>query len=225
MAVISDVKCTRCDRRYSGFRSRCPYCGARRNKRGKNADTDDNARAKLVIGVILLVVLLAASMVLIFSSLPDSTDNTASTPSVMPSFNSNEDVTSITPSPSDSASPDTSATPDSSTSPGVSPSTSPSGSTSPSSGSNVAISKVEITWLGNVRTDVTMEKVGDTLLFGFKTTPVTTGKTATWESSDDDVIMVQPNGRVTATGKGSATLKVTVDGKTATCVIHVRAAA
>ena len=69
MGIISEVKCGRCDRRYSGFRSRCPYCGARRNKRGKHADDDDNSRGKLIVGILLLLILIVAIVVLIVTSL------------------------------------------------------------------------------------------------------------------------------------------------------------
>jgi len=69
MGIISEVKCGRCDRRYSGFRSRCPYCGARRNKRGKHADESDNSKGKLIIGILLLLILIVAIVVLIVTSL------------------------------------------------------------------------------------------------------------------------------------------------------------
>jgi hypothetical protein len=68
MGIISDVKCGRCDRRYSGLRSRCPYCGARRGKRGKHADDSDNSKAKILIGSLLILVLIVAVVVLIITS-------------------------------------------------------------------------------------------------------------------------------------------------------------
>lgn len=68
MGIISDVKCGRCDRRYSGLRNRCPYCGARRGKRGKHADDSDNSKAKILIGSLLILVLIVAVVVLIITS-------------------------------------------------------------------------------------------------------------------------------------------------------------
>ena len=68
MGIISDVKCGRCDRRYSGLRNRCPYCGARRGKRGKHADDSDNSKAKIMIGSLLILVLLVAVIVLVITS-------------------------------------------------------------------------------------------------------------------------------------------------------------
>ena len=214
MAVISEVKCGRCDRRYSGFRSRCPYCGARRNKRGKHADDSENAKAKLIIGILLLVVLIAAVMVLIFANLPN---NTGASPSASGAVSPSGAVT-----PTVSSAGVTSII--GTNSPGVSASASasPSASLSPSPGANVTITKVTITYGGTASTDVTMNKVGDTLTFKFTTTPASTNKLAIWDSSDPNIFMVLNNGKVTAMGKGVATLKVTVDGVPATCIIRVK---
>ena len=209
MAVISEVKCSRCDRRYSGFRIRCPYCGARRSKRGKHADETENAKAKLIIGVVLLVVLIAATMVLIFSSLANSEDPDAAASSpgvsdaVTPSNPNSEGVTSI-PGASEE----------------VTPSESPSESSSPSIDPNVKVASVIITYRGSKREDVTMN-VGDSLDFSYETAPVTTDKVPIWDSSDNDVFVVV-NGHVTAMGKGTADLTVTVDGVTAKCIIRVK---
>ena len=204
MAVISDVKCGRCDRRYSGFRSRCPYCGARRNKRGKRADEAENAKAKMIIGIALLVVLIGAAMVLIFTSLPPKSPDAAVTPSASPTdeapaFTDNENVDVVESSPS----PDVEASP------------------SPSPSADVTIQTVTITYAGKAVEDATLQKIGETLKLRFTTTPETEGKTAVWESSDTKVFSVV-DGKVTAVGKGSATLKCTVDGITGECVIRVR---
>ena len=206
MAVISEVKCGRCDRRYSGFRSRCPYCGARRNKRGKHADEADNAKAKLVIGVLLLVLLIAATMVLILTSLPkngevSSPTDSANPSDIGPSIPGEEQVTHI----EDTSEPSAPETP------------------TPSESATIEIAEVIVTYTGKPieNKDFTM-KLGETLPLGFKTIPETTDKTATWESSDEDVFMVTSDGKVTAVGKGSATLTVTVDGVPDKCVVRVR---
>ena len=57
---MADIKCGRCDRHYSKFRTRCPYCGAVRNKKGKRAIDRDNATWKVVAGSAIIVVLIAA---------------------------------------------------------------------------------------------------------------------------------------------------------------------
>ncbi len=209
MGVISEVKCSRCDRRYSGFRGRCPYCGARRSKRGKRAEDTENAKAKLIIGVILLVVLIGATMVLIFTNIPESPSDAAETPSggvidegpLLPDDSDIDEVTS-------------SDNPDDTIEETPSPSPSP----------EIVIQEVLITYGGEPKTDVTL-KVGESQPFRFKTVPEVEleGKKATWESSDESVFMVV-DGRVTGVGAGQATLKCTVDGVTGECIVRVRAA-
>ena len=203
MSVISEVKCGRCDRKYSGFRSRCPYCGARRSKRGKHADEADNGKAKLVIGIVLLVVLIGAAMVLIFTSLPKpgETDGQAgvSDASADVSLPGADDVTTIE-------------------SPVVSESPSPSPSPTPP----VEVSAVIITWSGYDREDVTIDKIGGTEQFSFRTVPEMDIEDldVTWESTEEDIFGVV-NGKVTAIEEGWGYLKCTVEGVTGTCIIRV----
>ncbi len=204
MSVISEVKCGRCDRKYSGFRSRCPYCGARRSKRGKHADEVDNAKAKLVIGIVLLVVLIGATMVLIFTSVPHPDDTGDVSASAEPT------------TPTDAEQSNTSlATED----------TSPSPSPSPSPSQPVEIASVVITWQGNDKTDVTMDYITQTLHFSFRTIPETTEEDLKdmdidWKSSKEDVFAVV-NGDVTAISQGDGTLTCTVNGVPAECTIRV----
>jgi len=68
VGIISEVKCARCDRKYSGVRSRCPYCGARRIGSGKYSEEGDNTRGKMIIGVLILAVLVVAAGVLLFTT-------------------------------------------------------------------------------------------------------------------------------------------------------------
>ena len=67
MAFVSDVKCGKCDRRYSGLRGRCPYCGARRGKAGKHSSQGGNTTGKLIVGLILILLLIAAVVFLILT--------------------------------------------------------------------------------------------------------------------------------------------------------------
>ena len=73
MSIIPEVKCARCDRSYSGVRSRCPYCGARRIGGGKYSEEGDNSKGKMIIGVLILAVLVVAAGVLLFTT-PRSDD-------------------------------------------------------------------------------------------------------------------------------------------------------
>jgi predicted nucleic acid-binding Zn-ribbon protein len=212
MGIISEVKCGRCDRRYSGFRSRCPYCGARRNKRGKHANDSDNAKAKLVIGTLLMLVLIAAAMVLIISSLPPDNEpevnNTASpeaTDSAEPTYNDDDGVVeepgtsaSIEPSPEETESPDV---------------------------SEIPVESVQITYAGKEVTDFTLAHLGDYENLKYKTVPAETTAEPEWKCSDESVIMFVENEtgvKVTAVGSGVATLTLTIGGKSAECIVRVK---
>ncbi|SHI15988.1 Ig-like domain (group 2) [Sporobacter termitidis DSM 10068] len=227
MAVISEVKCGRCDRRYSGFRSRCPYCGARRNKRGKHADDTENAKAKVIIGVLLLVVLIAAAMILILS-LPGKTDPDAQG-AESPTYSDDGNNTSASPggdaNTSDDANAGASTSPSDDANAGAS--TSPSddanagASTSPPIDPNAKVQSVSIMYGGEAKVDVTM-KVGETLPLKVKMTPEIEGKVAQWDTSDATVATVTMDGVVKAISKGKTTLTLTIDGVKAECTVRVR---
>ena len=76
MALIPQAKCPRCDRRYSGLRTKCPYCGARRYTKSTRAVSEDNSLWKIIVGIVLLVVLIAAVVVLIVTGGGDSGNST-----------------------------------------------------------------------------------------------------------------------------------------------------
>lgn len=85
MAIIEDVKCPRCDRKYSGVRSRCPYCGARRVGFGKySKENDDNARGKMMISVLILAVLTVAAGIMLFTTPSDAVATVETTPTPDP---------------------------------------------------------------------------------------------------------------------------------------------
>ena len=71
MSVISEIKCTKCDRMYSGLRSKCPYCGTRRISRGKYADDGENSSGKILIAVLIMTVFVVATGVLLFTTEPE----------------------------------------------------------------------------------------------------------------------------------------------------------
>ncbi|MCL2079223.1 MAG: hypothetical protein FWH17_05175 [Oscillospiraceae bacterium] len=78
MALIDDIKCARCDRKYSGVRSRCPYCGARRIGMGKYSKDSDNAKGKMLISILILSVFTVAAAIMLFTA---PSDNSGVTPS------------------------------------------------------------------------------------------------------------------------------------------------
>ena len=103
MGLFHEVKCGRCDRRYSSIRSRCPYCGARKNRDGKKSTYSGNSNWKLIFGIIILLAIIVAVIILISNTLKTQTPET--TPTQKPGQSVNEGVTDITPGPSDSSSP------------------------------------------------------------------------------------------------------------------------
>jgi len=88
MAIVNEIKCARCDRKYSGVRSRCPYCGARRIGRGKYSQESDNAKGKMIISVLIIAVFAVAAGILLFST-PDDSDPLI--PDESPSINGPDD--------------------------------------------------------------------------------------------------------------------------------------
>ena len=97
MAIVNEIKCSRCDRKYSGVRSRCPYCGARRIGRGKYSEDSDNARGKMLISVLIMGVFAVAAGVLLFTA-----DADAVNPSPDPGLeltNPEDDVNILVPPP------------------------------------------------------------------------------------------------------------------------------
>ena len=57
MSLISKVKCGRCDRSYSGLKSKCPYCGAGRSRSGKRSSDVSDATARRMIQAVLVLTL------------------------------------------------------------------------------------------------------------------------------------------------------------------------
>ena len=199
MGIVSEVKCYRCDRRYSGFRGRCPYCGARRSKRGKHASNSGNSRGRLIIGILILLILVVAAVFLLSKTVGDNKKAAIATATPAPTVKQDENVVTITGSPM----PTTSATP------------SPSASAS-------AVKSAKITYAGSTVTDISM-KVAEVVTLKCVTDPSNANVTATWSSGDDKVFVVVQNGTVTAVGTGTATLTVSIGGQKATCIIRVSA--
>jgi len=68
MSVASEIKCARCDRKYSAVRARCPFCGAQRLGRGKYSDEYESTRGKMLLSILIMLVLVVAAGVLVFSA-------------------------------------------------------------------------------------------------------------------------------------------------------------
>ena len=205
MGIISEVKCGRCDRRFSGLRSRCPYCGARRGKRGKQSFNSENSRAKLIIGAALMLVLIVAVSVLLITSLSEKPGNPGEANSPPPTMTTGGDPTGIP------------GTADPSTEPTNTEPTEPTTSTEPVS----VVESIKIMYVGTEKTDITM-KLGEKLKLTTKTVPADTDEEVVWSSSDETIFVVLSTGQLTAIARGEANLTVTSGGASAECVIRVR---
>ena len=90
MAIISEIKCARCDKKYSGLRSRCPYCSARRIGRGKYSEDGEDNRGKMLIGILILAALTVGAAVLLITTPADEPDPVAVEPPGY-EYNDNDD--------------------------------------------------------------------------------------------------------------------------------------
>ena len=223
MSIISEVKCARCDRKYSGVRSRCPYCGARRIGSGKYSEEGDNSKGKMIIGVLILGVLVIAAGVLLFTLPRENGDNgpeqslsETETPAHLPGEEENVSLTN--PSPFIPPSPPPEETP-TETPPPPPP-------------------KVESVVILFAKTPIPDNEfstnVGDKTPLTVRIEPagVEFDDEIVWESSDRSVFEVvkdNPDGTsamVTSIGSGSsrlATLTVTVGDIKAECLVRIRA--
>jgi len=219
MSIISEVKCARCDRKYSGVRSRCPYCGARRIGSGKYSEEGDNSKGKMIIGILIMAVLVVAAGVLLFTA-PNSNEAAATPPTVpetpetvdMPDELQNTSMEGIGPSVSPSDDPEE----DEDETPSPEPQT---------------VQSITITYAGYYIDDFT-EPVGTKIPLKVRVEPVSMEleEPIIWTSSDTSVFAVVTDNTegtsalVTIIGSGSqksATLTVSVGGVKAECIVRV----
>jgi len=215
MSIISEVKCARCDRKYSGVRSRCPYCGARRIGRGKYSDESDNSKGKMLIGILIMSVLVIAVGVLLFTAqkpedTPEPEQETESP--VDPLINSEEEISGM--DGTNPVSPPPTLTP-------------PEDEDESPESSAPTVQSVMITYANREKKDFTV-KLGETVVLRVRIDPVGVEEDILWTSSNRNVFDVVPTNaektqaKVTGTGKGNATLTVTVGGVEAECIVRGR---
>ena len=213
MSIVSEIKCARCDRKYSGVRSRCPYCGARRIGRGKYSEDSDNSKGKMLISVLVLGVLVIAAGFLLFTTPPAEADTTSPPPtSPTGSLPDEGDNISLT-------NPDTPP-----------PSTPPTVSDTPTPPPAPQVQSVTITYAGRgIKDNDLTEYVGNKLALGARVEPPGIEEVIDWRSSDTGVFEIVPTSTdgtaatLTPIAKGTATLTVTVGGVESTCIIRIRA--
>ena len=205
MAILTEVKCSRCDKRYSALRGRCPYCGARRSSKGKYSGDPDDMKGRTIVGVLILIALLAAVITLIIISVRSGDDKEvvdAGISSLIIDDSTNTALIDDTPTPSPSP---------------VEVSFEP---------PPPAVQSVTITYAGSTTVDFT-EPVGTTLTLKAKILPADIDLVPEWSSSNPVIFEVVPEDtsglsvKVTMLSRGRATLICTVGDKIAECVVRV----
>ena len=211
MGIISEVKCGRCDRRYSGLRARCPYCGARRGRRGKHAKDNDNSKGRLIIGLILLVVLIVAVVVVVATNVTELQEGALNENQQTEQGGNIADSDGVTNLEGVGAEDETGDVEGE----GEDTGTENEPTEEDTSGVSTAVSNLYITnsWSSDPQGDFTAN-VGDVYQFGYVSEPEFEDAEVLWETSDDNVFVVLQTGEFTAIGAGSATLSLTVNDKT-----------
>lgn len=207
MALFKEVKCGRCDRRYSALRSHCPHCGARKNRDGKTTGDGSNTKWQIAVGAIVLLVIIAAAVILICTSLknqePEPSGGTAK-PSATPSGVSTVEGTDPTPSALPEVTPEPTPTPESTPVPTPEP----------------VVNSITLS-----RSDFTLSSYGEQYTIVATLSPAGTKAQIIWISEDPDVATVDENGTVTAVGTGNTIVSATAGGVTAECIVRSRAVA
>ena len=218
MSIISEVKCARCDKIYSGVRSRCPYCTARRIGRGKHSEEADNSKGKMYIGILIMAVLVVGAGVLLFTAEPAEID-TPGASALSPPTQSLPNETTNTSEPGTQTVP-----------PPAPPSSSPP-EESPTAPPQPEVRTVQIVYGSNnsPRDDITV-RVGERVPLRVRIEPLGVTDEIIWSTSNRAIFDVVPTNteqtaaRITGIARGTETLTVTVGGVTATCIIRVRPA-
>lgn len=200
MALFKEVKCGRCDKRYSAIRSRCPHCGARKNRDGKSAAAAGNSRWQLIVGLVVLLAIVVAVVILLTTSLR----NRGPEP-VNPTPPADPGVTSV---------PGTSATPEPTPTPTPTPTPEPTPTPTPAPVVNSIVLS---------REDFTLSVIDEQYTIAATLSPAGTKAELIWISEDPDVATVDEKGTVTAVDRGTTVVTATAGGVTAECIVRVSA--
>ncbi len=208
MALFKEVKCGRCDRRYSALLSRCPNCGARKNRDGKASTVEHNTRWQVIVGAVVLLAIIAAVIILITTSLRNrapepSGSSRPTTPSSSPSGVSVVEGTDPTPS----------ALPGE-----TDPTPSPTPPPTPTPTPEPLVNSITLS-----RSDFTLSRIGEQYTITATISPAGTKATIVWISENPDVATVDENGTVTAVNKGTTKVSATAGGVIQECIVRVTA--
>lgn len=235
MALIPQAKCSRCDRKYSGLRTKCPYCGARRYVKSNRAVPNDNSTWKVILGILLLVVLIVAVVVLIATS--GNTDTTSGNKGSSSGQETKVDGQDADPNaqtdPTKTGENTNPLNPGTSTDDPSTPSTQDpqtpdepvdTPTVKPQSVVIVNASSGKRAGVYNKDLDIYEFSLnrGDKFSLDYKVTPDGVTDTAVWETSNESVITVLQSGEITAVGSGRAYVTVTIGGVSNQVLVRVR---
>ncbi|NLV50052.1 MAG: hypothetical protein GXY20_05095 [Clostridiales bacterium] len=203
MGLFKEVKCGRCDRRYPSIRSRCPFCGARKNRAAKQTGGGDNKPWQLIVGIIILLAVIIAVIVLVSSSLKNrDKKETDPTPSSQTGNDNIEDGISEV---------ETSPTP---TAPPATPTPTPAPTPTPTP----TVNSITLN-----REDFTLSYIGEQFKMEATLSPAASGAEVTWYSEDETVAIVNSAGVVTAIDRGKTNIVAMAGGATKSCIVRVTA--
>ena len=199
MSFIPQITCRRCQRQFSGLRSRCPHCGTKKTtysgrapsvaasaKSGTREEQQaaSNAKWQFRFGLILLTaVILAVMMLIIFSIGEGGPAATSPSPSI---------AVSEPPDPTPTPTP----TP--------------------------VIDYVYIYFYNSRLTEGFTQYVGDEIPLRAEYFPMYLEMTVVWSSTNKDVCTIDENGLVKCVGAGTTSISATVGTQTATLNVIIR---
>lgn len=200
MAIFHEIKCARCDKHYSSIHSKCPYCGAKKNRDGKTVSASNNTKWQVIVGLVVLILIILAVVVLLAMSLKnrDPEPSASGKPAASASPSSGSGVSTVSASPSATAPPT------------AKPSPTPTATPEPKVNSIVLNRK-----------DFTLSNPGDTWQMVATISPAGADVDIIWISEDTDVATIDENGLVTAVNHGSTTISATAGGVTEECIVRV----
>lgn len=215
MALIKEVKCERCDRRYSAIRAKCPHCGARKNKDGKNT-SEGGSKLPIIIYAVVMIAVVAAVVILICSAIRNKNGELSGAKNTPPVHSAdNSGVSSV-----DGTNPTPSQTPDDGGSGAGAVVTTPEPTPEPTEPPEMTVNSITLSI-----TDFTLSKVGEQWTIAATISPAGSEAELKWISEDPSVATVDENGMVTAVNKGTTTVSATAGGVIAECIVRVTASA
>jgi hypothetical protein len=198
MGLFKEVKCGRCDRRYSSIRGRCPYCGARKNRGGKRAADHGNRQLHFIGGTLFLFVVVVAVIILVSKSLKSAKEPTPS-PTFTVSVTKRVDEVTATPRPE-------------TTPPVETQEPTPTLTPTPT-----------VTAITLNREDFTLSFIGEQWTMTATLTPADSNAEIKWSSEDESVAIVNENGVVTAIDRGWTYIVCEAGGVVEKCIVRVNA--